>query len=188
MHSFKRLQPLCLVAVSFAAFLAACSSSSSNAPATNTVPEDLDMTEADFDCILNWTKVRDFRVTNKLGHDEATLAVANDPGKSNYPVGTVIQLVPTEAMVKRAAGFSADSHDWEFFFLGVSATGTTITQRGVLDVQNQFGASGNCFNCHSTAEAQWDLVCETGHGCAPLPLSSQVLQSVQNSDARCPKP
>jgi hypothetical protein len=144
---------------------------------------DLDMTEADFDCILQWDKVRSFRITNKLGDVAGTLAAANAPGTMDYPVGTVIQLVPNEAMVKRAPGFAQESADWEFFFLDTSATGTTIVQRGVTDVQNQFG--GNCLNCHLKAMPEFDFVCEKGHGCDPLPIGDDVIQMAQNSDPRC---
>jgi hypothetical protein len=144
------------------------------------------MTDADFDCILDWQKVRSFRITNKLGNLDGTLAAANMPGMSDYPVGTVIQLVPTEAMVKRAAGFSADSADWEFFFLEVSDMGTKIVQRGVTDVVNQFG--GNCLNCHAKALPEYDFVCEKGHGCDPLPIGDDVIQMAQNGDPRCTMP
>jgi hypothetical protein len=147
---------------------------------------DLDMTAADFDCILNWEKVRLFRITNKLGNLDASLAAANNPGTGDYPVGTVIQLVPTEAMVKRKAGFSDASKDWEFFFLEVSDMGTKIVSRGTTDVVNGFG--GNCLNCHAKAMPQYDFVCEKNHGCDPLPFTDDVILMAQNSDARCPMP
>ena len=41
-----------------------------------------------------------------------------------YPVGTVLQLIPTEAMVKRHKGYSPSTDDWEFFALKVSPQGT----------------------------------------------------------------
>ncbi|MDC3961515.1 hypothetical protein [Polyangium jinanense] len=147
---------------------------------------DLVMTEADLDCILGWEKVRSFRVTNKLGNLDATLAAANAPGTTDYPVGTVIQLVPFEAMVKRAPGFAAESNDWEFFFLEVSEMGTKIVQRGSTDVVNQFG--GNCLDCHKKALPEFDFVCEKEHGCDPLPLTDDEIQMVQNGDPRCPMP
>src|SRR5262249_32331091 len=77
-----------------------------------------------------------------------------------------VEIASTEVMVKRDIGFDATSHDWEFFFLDVSKDGTRINNRGTTDVVNQLG--GNCFKCHRTAAPQWDLVCETDHGCAPL--------------------
>ena len=146
--------------------------------------EDLDMAADDFGCILDWDKVHRFRITNLLGHTDEALAIAGSATGGTYPVGTVIQLVPFEAMVKRRAGFSASTHNWEFFALGVTAEGTTIDDRGTDDVVNQF--NGNCLDCHSLAEPQWDLVCETTHGCAPLPLTEAQIESIQNSDARCP--
>lgn len=145
--------------------------------------EDLDMKASDFECVLRWTKVGGYRITNKLGHDP--LAIANNAsGGGPFPVGTIIQIVPTEAMVKRRTGFDAASHDWEFFALSVSASGTTITKRGTSDVVNAFG--GNCLNCHIKAMPAFDLVCGTTHGCDPLPLSESQLVNLQNNDARCP--
>jgi hypothetical protein len=144
---------------------------------------DLDMTEADFGCILKWDKVRLFRITNLLGNVDGALAAANAPGTIDYPVGTVIQLIPNEAMVKRRKGFDAASNDWEFFFLETSATGTKIIKRGVTDVVNQF--NGNCLNCHAKAMQQYDFVCEKTHGCDPLPIGDDVILSTQNGDPRC---
>ena len=141
------------------------------------------VTAADFDCILNWTKVRGFRIKRVGGDVAASLAVANSTTGGTYPPGTVIQLVPTEAMVKREPGFSPSTKDWEFFFLDAKANATTITTRGTTSVVNGFG--GNCFNCHNQAEPKWDLVCEQNHGCAALPLSSATFQSIQNNDPRC---
>src|SRR5690349_24767684 len=70
--------------------------------------EDLDMKASDFECVLRWTQVNNaYRITNKLGHD--ALSVANNPNGGEFPVGTIIQIVPTEAMVKRKAGFSAET-------------------------------------------------------------------------------
>ncbi|WP_063796377.1 hypothetical protein [Chondromyces crocatus] len=145
--------------------------------------EDLDMKAADFDCILTWDKVRKFRVSNRLGRQEEALAVANSSTGGVYPVGTILQLVPTEAMVKRRAGFDATTRDWEFFSLDVSASGTTILARGAAETVNAFG--GNCFNCHTLAEPQWDLVCEDDHGCDPIPLSAEQIQEIQDGDPRC---
>ncbi|MDI1483376.1 hypothetical protein [Polyangium sp. y55x31] len=146
---------------------------------------DLVMTEADFGCILEWEKVRSYRITNKLGNLDATLAAANAPGTVDFPVGTVIQLVPHEAMVKRAPGFSEASNDWEFFFLEVSDMGTKIVQRGVTEPANPLGT---CLSCHAKATPEFDFVCEKSHGCDPLPLSDDDIQMVQNGDPRCTMP
>ena len=73
-----------------------------------------------FRCIREMTPVRHFYVDNVLGNVSGTLAAANAPGGAIYPPGSVIQLVPTEAMVKREAGFSPATGDWEFFELDVA--------------------------------------------------------------------
>jgi len=54
-----------------------------------------------FRCITEMTHVRQFYVDNLLGNLDATLAVANSATGGTYPAGTVIQLIPAEAMVKR---------------------------------------------------------------------------------------
>src|SRR5579863_343293 len=60
-----------------------------------------------FDCLKNseWTQVGLSLYKNVLGHQAEMLAVASSPDGGVYPEGTVIQLVPTEASVKRFAGF-----------------------------------------------------------------------------------
>lgn len=146
--------------------------------------EDVVLEAADFPCILNWTMVRHFRITNVLGHLDETLAVANSPTGGTYPVGTVIQLVPSEAMVKRGRGWNPLTNDWEFFALDVSATSTTIRARGAEETVNAFG--GNCFECHRRADPAFDFVCEDTHGCDPLPLSLETILRIQNADPRCP--
>jgi hypothetical protein len=146
---------------------------------------------SDFDCLKNseWTTVGVSRFKNQLGHTAEMLAVANSSDGGTYPVGTIIQLVPTEASVKRTSGFSPASHDWEFFSLSASATGTTINARGGnASVVNFTGLS--CLGCHSQAAPQWDFVCgdpQGGNtrGCAALPLTGAQLASLQSSDPRC---
>ncbi|MEX1367939.1 MAG: hypothetical protein AB1Z98_32720 [Nannocystaceae bacterium] len=147
------------------------------------VVEDLDMSPEDFACLLDWEPVRRFRITNLLGYLPQTLEVANSPTGGTYPVGTVIQLIPNEAMVKRASGWSPQTNDWEFFSLSTSAAGTEILDRGATRVVNQFG--GNCYDCHSAAAPQWDLVCEQDHGCVALPIGPDLIEMLQNSDPRC---
>ena len=83
--------------------------------------------------------VRQFYVDNLLGNLDATLAVANSATGGMYPPSTVIQLIPTEAMVKRDKGFNPVTHDWEFFELDVSKDGTEIRKRGFAEVVNRFG-------------------------------------------------
>jgi hypothetical protein len=153
--------------------------------------EDFAATAATFDCLQGseWTQVGASMFKNALGHTDEMLAVAHSADGGTFPVGTVIQLVPTEASVKRRSGFNAASHDWEFFALSVASTGTTINTRGGgANVLNAFGMS--CLNCHAKAQAQWDLLCGdvsggNTHGCDPLPLSGPQLATLRSSDPRC---
>jgi mono/diheme cytochrome c family protein len=85
-------------------------------------------------------------------------------------------------MVKREVGFSPETRDWEFFFLNISPGGTTIAVRGRDEAENAFG--GNCFACHSLATNN-DFICETDHGCDPLPFDDAFIEGVQMGDARC---
>jgi hypothetical protein len=107
-----------------------------------------------FRCITEMTHVRQFYVDNLLGNLDSTLAVANSATGGTYPPGSVIRLVPTEAMVKRDKGFNAVTHDWEFFELDVSKDGTEIRKRGFAEVVNRFG------------EARW-LKCQPSIGSSP---------------------
>ena len=142
--------------------------------------------ESTFDCITDMTPVRGFFVDNLLGDLDATLAVANSETGGTWPAGSLVQLVPTEVMVKQPAGTSPATNDWEFFELEVSAEGSSIVTRGFTDVINRFG--GNCLDCHKQAEPQWDMICESDHGCAPIPLSREMLVGIQQSDPRCKRP
>jgi len=113
----------------------ACGGSSSHTTAppstpTTVVVQDAKLRAADFTNINSMTRVGDHFLTNVRGHLAAALAVAHSAKGGHYPVGTVIQLVPQEAMVKRAPGFSPSTNDWEFFSLDVSAKGTRILSRG----------------------------------------------------------
>ena len=136
-----------------------------------------------FGCIRKMTPVRHFYVGNLNGDLAATVAAASSATGAIYPPGSVIQLVPAEAMVKREKGFNAATHDWEFFELDVSKDGTQIGKRGFAEVVNRFG--GNCFGCHAAARPEWDLVCEDSHGCAPIPLTRAMSGALQRTDPRC---
>lgn len=136
-----------------------------------------------FKCIRSMTAVRHFYVDNLLGDTAATVAAANAVLGAKYPAGSVVQLVPTEAMVKRESGFSPATGDWEFFELAVQDKGTQIGKRGFAEVNNRFGK--NCFACHAPAREPFDFICETGHGCAPLPIDHKMTGALQRSDPRC---
>lgn len=136
-----------------------------------------------FRCMRQMTPVRHFYVDNLLGDVSATLAAANAPKGAVYPAGSVVQLVPTEVMVKREAGFSPATGDWEFFELEVNERGAKIAKRGFAEVNNRFGK--NCFACHVPAREPWDFICESGHGCEPIPIDHQMTGALQRSDPRC---
>ena len=113
--------------------------------------------ESSFRCMREMTPVRHFYVDNLAGNLEGTLAVANAPEGKTYPTGSVVQLVPTEVMVKRDPGFSPVTGDWEFFELEVSGNGSKIHKRGFADVNNRFDK--NCFGCHVPAREKWAFIC-----------------------------
>jgi hypothetical protein len=150
---------------------------------TTTAVEDVEVEAADFTALADMTPVRRFFVNNLLGHLDEAVAVAEDPDGGVYPVGTVIQLIPQEAMVKRAEGFSPDTNDWEFFTLEPTPAGTNIVSRGGAEVINRFSGT-SCSGCHSAAEPQFDMVCEDTHGCAPLGVPESVITAIQQSDPR----
>jgi hypothetical protein len=139
--------------------------------------------DASFKCVRQMTPVRHFYVDNLLGDISATLAAANAPKGAPYPTGSVVQLVPTEAMVKREPGFSPATGDWEFFELNVNEQGSKIGKRGFSEVNNRFGK--NCFACHAPAREPWDFVCESNHGCEAIPIDHKMTGALQRSDPRC---
>lgn len=145
--------------------------------------EDVIVDENSFSCIREMTPVRHFYVDNLLGDIESTLEVANNPEGAIYPPGSVVQLVPTEVMVKRESGTFPATGDWEFFELEVDDKGTKIAKRGFVDVNNRFG--GNCFSCHAPAREKWDFICESDHGCESIPIDHKMTGALQRSDPRC---
>lgn len=141
------------------------------------------VTAESFRCIRDMQPVRGFYVDNLLGDLDATLAVARSTTGGTYPPGSVVQLVPTEVMVKREPGYNVATKDWEFFELDVTPRGSHIRARGFAEVVNRFG--GNCFACHAQARPEWDMVCEQDHGCDPIPLTPVMVRALQKTDPRC---
>lgn len=178
-----------VAAIGLAALAACVAATPEQAPAQSVAaaapaPKTLTITDASFGCIRDLKAVRGYFVGNLLGDADASVAVAMK-GEGDYPVGSVVQLVPGEAMVKHAPGFNAATKDWEFFELDALPTGTKIKVRGTTEAVNQFG--GNCLTCHAQAEAKYDMICEQGHGCAPIPVTPVMARAIQNTDPRCPK-
>jgi hypothetical protein len=148
--------------------------------------DDMKVTDKSFGCLLDLPKVRNTRIQNpdpeKL--KEAIRIFRDGVSDQDYPVGTILQLVPFEAMVKHPKEAFPNTNGWEFFFLKVSDEGTQIQDRGDKAVNP--AAKVSCLSCHQ-AGAKFDFVCEKTHGCAPVPLSDQRIADMQAGDPRCKK-
>jgi hypothetical protein len=177
------------------ALLAACSGpapstdgaespSTTNASAANALAPSVVVTEASFRCIRDLTPVRNFFVDNLLGDLDATVAVAESPSGGTYPPGSLVQVIPTTAMVKHQPGHNPETNDWEFIELEVTADGATILGRGFAELNMRSGL--NCFGCHEPAKTAWDMICEGEHGCTPIPLTPVGMLALQNTDPQCP--
>jgi hypothetical protein len=150
--------------------------------AADTPEGQIKVDDSSFRCITEMTPVKHFYVDNLLGNVEATVAVAK-AGTGDYPVGSVLQLMPNEVMVKHGKGFSPATRDWEFFWIDVSKEGQKIFTRGFAEVNNRFGL--NCFACHVKAKPEFDFVCENDHGCDPIPVTRAMFGALQRTDVRC---
>jgi hypothetical protein len=103
-----------------------------------------------------------------------------------YPVGTILQLFPFEAMAKRGGKFNKEGNGWEYFKLKPNADGTTeILARGAADVLNF--QSSSCQACHQRLAADHDSVCEFVVGPEGLGLTDDLIRALQ-TDVRCPPP
>ena len=177
----KKIRNTALSKVFCAGLLWSCAAAANSADTHNDAG--LDISAGNFNCLGDMTRIRHFYVDNLLGNLDGTLEVANSPNGGTYPPGSVVQLVPTEDMVKHKPGWNAATRDWEFFELLVEDGTTTIDKRGFVDIVNRFG--GNCFGCHVKARPEWDLICEMGHGCDPIPVTREQIAAIQDADPRC---
>ena len=149
--------------------------------------EDFEPTAEDFGCVADQVKVSGFRVTNALGEAEtaASIAVAQNPEGAVFPVGTILQHLPTEAMVKRGPGFSPETKDWEFFLLDIASGTTTISQRGTTELTTM---GDTCVSCHSLVPDEYDFVCNTwgdaGGDCG-FDFQDSMLDQQAANDPRC---
>ena len=146
--------------------------------------KEIKVNEDTFVCLKKMHPIRGFFVDNLLGRLDDTIAAANQPEGAFYPPGSIVQLIPTEVMIKHHKGWSEKTNDWEFFELIVSEEGSKIKVRGTTQVINKFG--GNCLECHQKAKPQWDFICEEDHGCDPLPIPDFLIRWTQKGDPRCP--
>lgn len=138
--------------------------------------------EPSFGCVARGTRVRNTYISHPdpAQLTEAVRIFENHVPDTEYPVGTMLQLVPGEAMIKRTRAAFPNSNGWEFFVLGVSPQGTEIRARG--DAASN--RAGTCISCHQAA-TKFDYVCERTHGCAPVPLTDDIIAKLQTSDPRC---
>ncbi len=150
--------------------------------AVNSAEPKIKVDDNSFKCILKMEQVRHFYVDNLAGNITGTMSVAM-LGTGEYPEGSVLQIMPNEVMVKQQKGFSAATKDWEFFWIDLDKNGSKIYTRGAAEVNNRFGL--NCFACHVKAQPQYDMVCEIGHGCDPIPVNRAMFGALERTDPRC---
>jgi hypothetical protein len=140
----------------------------------------------DFKCLLQGVQPdgKHFYVFNRNKRKlkkAVAIASGNRPG-AEYPTGTILQLLPFEAMAKRGGRYNPAGHGWEFFRLTTNAANESeIVDRGGVEVKN----FASCQGCHLGGQAaQYDLVCE-GHGAGALQISDATVEALQHSDTRC---
>src|SRR5882672_8985782 len=148
--------------------------------------QDVVVSEQTFGCILDWAQVRNTRIrhSDPVKLKEAMRILRDRIPDTEYPVGTILQLVPFEAMVKHPRDKFPKTNGWEFFALDLSEAGTKIRDRGDNVVNLSLGLP--CLSCHQPA-AKFDFVCEKKHGCAPLPFDDKKFAEIQATDPRCLK-
>jgi hypothetical protein len=144
----------------------------------------------DFRCLLKGKKVegKNFYIFNRNRARLRKAVAMTKTGEippSGYPVGTVLQVLPFEAMIKRRPGFNPDGDDWEFVRLGIDSKGKTqILADGKAEVAN---ALGSCQACHARLAPKFDLVCGFVIGANGLGLTDEQLAAIQAADPRCKK-
>ncbi|MFT5583726.1 MAG: hypothetical protein ACI9VR_001307 [Cognaticolwellia sp.] len=149
------------------------------APAVSPGP-DAFLTDADFGCFRDWEKVGHSYYTSVIGDPAAAAQAARD--NTPFPVGTVVQLMPNEAMVKRHVGYSDETGDWEFLKLQLVKGHAVITERGTSQVKN---LAGGCAECHAASAESNDWVCSESHGCEVLP--GFILKQAEKAVAKDPR-
>jgi hypothetical protein len=145
----------------------------------------------DFQCLLDGTKAsgKHFFVFHrrKAALKKALHKIETGKLGKGLPVGTILQLVPFEAMVKRGGKFNRQGHGWEYFSLNPKADGTSeILARGQSEVLGAFTHS-SCQTCHENHAAQHDAICEFVQGTEGIGLTDDILAVLQNGDPRCKK-
>jgi hypothetical protein len=143
-----------------------------------------------FHCLLKGKKVEgtNFYIFNRSRARLRKAIAITEAGAlppSSYPVNTVLQVLPFEAMIKRRPGFNPDGDDWEWVRLSVDSKGKTqILEDGKGEVANGLGS---CQTCHKRLAPTHDLVCGFVIGAKGLGLTDEQLAAIQASDPRCKK-
>lgn len=135
-------------------------------------------------CIADGTKVRHTFITHS---DPAKLKDAiriyeTKEENADYPEGTIIRMIPQEAMVKRTKSAFPTTNGWEYFALAITPEGTTVRARGD-EASNRLGT---CKSCHAGATKS-DAICGGGPGCTAVPLTEEQIATLQGNDPRCKK-
>jgi hypothetical protein len=143
-----------------------------------------DVPESVLSCVATGTKVGHTWIqhSDPARLQEAVKVFESGAPAADYPEGTVIRVIPQEAMIKRSKTAFANSNGWEYFALAVTPQGTTVRERG----DTASNRLGTCQSCHSKA-AKFDYVCRSGHDCPTVPLTEQQIAALQANDPRCPK-
>ena len=148
---------------------------------------DFTVTASDFKCLFEGTRPagRNFFVfhKNKRKLRKAVRIAERDKPNKHYPVGTIIQVFPFEAMVKHGRAFNREGGGWEWVQLAVTKDGATIAHQGKADLKN---GAGSCQGCHEAAKT-FDFVCE-GHGAASLGFTDAEIRGLQRLEPRCQAP
>lgn len=166
-----------------AADLSADDASSTPDSALPALPATWEATADDFGCLTEWRPVRGFWLRNALGpeYEDEAVRIAEAGMVEALPPGTIIQLVPQEAMAKLLPGTNPDTGDWEFFNLSAETSGTVIRERGGAEVSNP---AGSCMSCHAGAATR-DLVCEDTGLCAAAAVPRDLVDALVAGDPRC---
>ena len=163
-------------------------------PVEVSVPEpisadDVVAVNSDFVCIDNMPRIGRYSVRNINGLQTEAEAVAATrnlgdpmPDGVDFPIGTIIQVIPKEAMVKRAAGYDPANNDWEYFKLKLTSSGTTVTARGTDGIRN---IAGECLDCHGLAKEYESICTDNPLDLCPLDFTIEQIDNARSNDPRC---
>src|SRR5258705_12660488 len=117
---------------------------------------DVSVSERTFGCILDWPQVRNTRIKHADPQQlaEAMRIFRDSVPNTEYPVDTILQLVPFEAMVKHPREKFPKTNGWEFFALDISDACTRTPDRVGSVIKLYHGTT--CPSCHQPA-ARFDL-------------------------------